>query len=403
MLFQELPPSATQPSFSRRSNSSSAAATKTVSPSSLPFVLDAVFDGSAPTRRVYTQVVRPLVLSVLHGRNATVLAYGATNSGKTYTMQGGCFGGCDDDKEEGRQFLRENNQNQGVIQLAADDLFSHIENDPDRIYKVTAQYFEIYNEQIRDLLTDKEDRGDNKGKIKSTANKLQAGWKLLSGNDKDEKESSGGSGDDDKVYVSAGGFHDDEDTVSLVLPSGRGRNLTPRKLLKYLVPSKAQSAVPLAEVPRPQLSARPLPHGLLLGSKHQPQFANPPLPLREGANGAVTVPAVEEEVLDSKDVARLLQYGARNRAVASTRGANGEGGARQHHASSRSHAIFRITVESQSRLSNAALMRSGDADSESRLVSVLNLVDLAGSENTGRSGTTGLRRREGGTINQRYK
>ena len=39
---------------------------------------------------VYNGTIQDLVSGVLHGINTTVLAYGATGSGKTYTMVGTC-------------------------------------------------------------------------------------------------------------------------------------------------------------------------------------------------------------------------------------------------------------------------------------------------------------------------
>ena len=37
--------------------------------------------------RIFESEVRPLIPGIFHGFNATVFAYGATGSGKTYTMQ----------------------------------------------------------------------------------------------------------------------------------------------------------------------------------------------------------------------------------------------------------------------------------------------------------------------------
>ncbi len=37
----------------------------------------------------FAKTTLPLVKNVLHGQNALLFAYGATNAGKTYTMQGG--------------------------------------------------------------------------------------------------------------------------------------------------------------------------------------------------------------------------------------------------------------------------------------------------------------------------
>jgi hypothetical protein len=315
------------------------------------FAFDAVFDGSAPNSRVYGNFARPLVASVLGGRNATLLAYGAAGSGKTHAMQGS-------QRDDG-----DGENSRGVIQLAAADLFASIESDPERSYAVTAQYFEIRNEQIRDLLADGQ-QDETKGEGRQTA-----GGQSVSDSDKN------GHGDEERESDNKDDIDEDRGADSPVPPSGRGRHLSPRKLFRHFVPSKARPPQPPAE-----------------------PSAKPPLPPRE-AKGTETVPAVK--VLDSDDVVRLLRRGTRNRAVAAIRGGDGH----QDHAPSRSHAIFRITVESRPR--NA--MRDGgggDGSSSShdasRWVSTLNLVDLAGSENAGRSGKTGLRRREGGTIDQRY-
>ena len=39
-------------------------------------------------RDVYEQTARDAVLSTLQGYNATIIAYGQTGTGKTYTMEG---------------------------------------------------------------------------------------------------------------------------------------------------------------------------------------------------------------------------------------------------------------------------------------------------------------------------
>ena len=40
----------------------------------------------------------------------------------------------------------------GVLQLAAETIFAQIQATPDREFKLSASYLEIYNEEIRDLL-----------------------------------------------------------------------------------------------------------------------------------------------------------------------------------------------------------------------------------------------------------
>jgi len=49
---------------------------------------DAVFAPTASQRRVYEEAALPVVDGVLRGYNGTVLAYGQTGTGKTYTMSG---------------------------------------------------------------------------------------------------------------------------------------------------------------------------------------------------------------------------------------------------------------------------------------------------------------------------
>ncbi len=70
----------------------------------------------------------------MQGRNACCFAYGATGSGKTFTMTGTL-----DDP--------------GVIPLTLDDLvLVAAEQKEEYDVKISMQYVEIYNEQIKDLL-----------------------------------------------------------------------------------------------------------------------------------------------------------------------------------------------------------------------------------------------------------
>ncbi|EFJ38092.1 hypothetical protein SELMODRAFT_767, partial [Selaginella moellendorffii] len=101
------------------------------------FTFDRVYDSKCTQNQLYQEVAHPIVQSVMHGYNGTVLAYGQTASGKTYTMEG-----FDDSPE-----LR------GIIPHAFEEIFSHISQSQssDR-FLVRASYLEIYNEEIRDLL-----------------------------------------------------------------------------------------------------------------------------------------------------------------------------------------------------------------------------------------------------------
>lgn len=120
------------------------------------YTYDAAFgpEASGPEGQeaVYEAACLPLVDGVLSGRNGCVFCYGATGSGKTYTMTGGV-------------------EAPGVMVLAMRDLFGRLEGafgegamalgasaDPDspvhdpRAVSVRLSYLEVYNEKIRDLL-----------------------------------------------------------------------------------------------------------------------------------------------------------------------------------------------------------------------------------------------------------
>jgi len=228
------------------------------------FNYNKTFGEEVQTAKVYDDVAKPIVTSVVNGLNGTIFAYGQTSSGKTYTMQGS--GSIEDGSHaEG-----------GIVHMAAKDIFSHIELHKDRTFLVRASFLEIYNEDVRDLL------------------------------------------------------------------------------------SNSTESLQIREDPR---------HG-------------------------VFVQCNEEPVTTFESLLNILFHGEKSRQVAST-GMNER--------SSRSHTIFRVTIESY---------ENGDGDGESEkendasrsdravLVSTLNLVDLAGSESVRHTGASGDRQKEGGMINQ---
>ncbi|NXD08742.1 KIF15 protein, partial [Nothocercus nigrocapillus] len=105
--------------------------------------------------------------------------------------------------------------------------------------------------------------------------------------------------------------------------------------------------------------------------------------LREHIKKGVFVDGAVEQVLSSAAEAYqvVLTMGWRNRRVASTS---------MNRESSRSHAVFTITVESMEKNNEIVNIRS----------SLLNLVDLAGSERQKDTHTEGLRLKEAGNINR---
>nr|KAF6279835.1 kinesin family member 21B [Myotis myotis] len=111
------------------------------------FTYDFVFDLDAWQEHVYATCVRRLIEGCFEGYNATVLAYGQTGAGKTYTMGTG-FDTAATEEE------------QGIIPRAIAHLFGGIAERKRRAqeqgvagpeFKVSAQFLELYNEEILDL------------------------------------------------------------------------------------------------------------------------------------------------------------------------------------------------------------------------------------------------------------
>ena len=96
---------------------------------------DHVFPSTATQAQVYEATAGRLVERVLDGYNATVFAYGATGAGKTHTMIGTAA-------------------QPGVMVQTMHDLFAGMrQRDAGSKYEVGVSYMEVYNEQIRDLLS----------------------------------------------------------------------------------------------------------------------------------------------------------------------------------------------------------------------------------------------------------
>jgi centromeric protein E len=107
------------------------------------FAFDKTFGEDISTTQVYDDIAKGIVSSALSGLNGTIIAYGQTSSGKTYTMQG-----------SGTIQQGSTNGSGGIVHMTAADIFSHVQNTPDRIFLVRASFLEIYKEQVRDLLTE---------------------------------------------------------------------------------------------------------------------------------------------------------------------------------------------------------------------------------------------------------
>ncbi|WWC94177.1 hypothetical protein V866_001016 [Kwoniella sp. B9012] len=100
------------------------------------YVFDQVFSMEASQEEVFERTAKPLLPGVLDGYNATVFAYGATGCGKTHTISG-------------------TEEEPGIIVRTMRELFDLVEDTKlqyDTYFQMSM--VEIYNETIRDLLSD---------------------------------------------------------------------------------------------------------------------------------------------------------------------------------------------------------------------------------------------------------
>ena len=88
-------------------------------------------------KHIYDTCAAGVVESVLNGYNGTIFAYGQTGSGKTHTMEG----------RPDPPHLR------GIIPNSFTHIFDFVSSASDQQFLVRASYLEIYNEEIRDLLS----------------------------------------------------------------------------------------------------------------------------------------------------------------------------------------------------------------------------------------------------------
>ncbi|XP_054707969.1 kinesin-like protein KIF21A [Uloborus diversus] len=125
------------------------------------YTFDEVFDMPTLQEDVFDSCVKELVDGCFDGYNATVLAYGQTGSGKTYTMGTGLDHSFQQDER-------------GIIPRAVEHLFQKIHDIQEQEkkkggtppeFKVNAQFMELYNEEIIDLLDSTRDMDNKNRKI----------------------------------------------------------------------------------------------------------------------------------------------------------------------------------------------------------------------------------------------
>lgn len=105
--------------------------TNNLTKKSIDFTFHKVFGSSATQDSLFHFGVKDVIQSTMNGYNGTIIAYGPTNSGKTYTMRG-------------------DSDNFGIIPRAISSILELNNNDMKTV--VTVSYLQIYCEVITDLI-----------------------------------------------------------------------------------------------------------------------------------------------------------------------------------------------------------------------------------------------------------
>ncbi|XP_076246132.1 kinesin-like protein 3A [Calliopsis andreniformis] len=104
------------------------------------FTFNYVFNSDVDQENFYNTAIKDMVKDIFQGYNVTILAYGQTGSGKTHSM--------------GTNYIE--TEDMGVIPRAVHDIFDMISSKEDWSFKVTVSFMELYQEQLYDLLADKQ-------------------------------------------------------------------------------------------------------------------------------------------------------------------------------------------------------------------------------------------------------
>jgi len=99
---------------------------------------DNVFSGFSTQEEIFDVTLKPIINDLFKGYDSTIIAYGMTGTGKTYTMEG--------DLASYEHF--------GIIPRASQAIFQKLKETDFKCFAVSCSSMEIYNEELSDLLSD---------------------------------------------------------------------------------------------------------------------------------------------------------------------------------------------------------------------------------------------------------
>ncbi|ESL07438.1 kinesin [Trypanosoma rangeli SC58] len=97
------------------------------------YTYDYVFNGEVDQGDIYTRVAEPVIGNVFKGYWGTIMVYGQTGTGKSFTM------------------CNFSPRNMGIIPRAMKAIFDTVENCPDRSFTIMFSFIQIYLDKLQDL------------------------------------------------------------------------------------------------------------------------------------------------------------------------------------------------------------------------------------------------------------
>ncbi|GAV53045.1 hypothetical protein ZYGR_0AI03270 [Zygosaccharomyces rouxii] len=256
------------------------------------YAVDKVFGPSANQQLIFKEIAEPLFGDFLRGYNCTVLVYGMTSTGKTYTMTG-----------DEKLYNDELSDSAGIIPRILFKLFETLDM-RDEDYVVKCSFVELYNEELKDLLDD--------GVENSSMRKL-------------------------RIYDSGSGSNSNSSSRK------NSRNNSPKLVTDPMVNRRRMRTVPLSSSLAKQQhqwqqrrEQQHQQHQLREQQQREQQAQQQQREQQQDPHSGVYIQNLQDfHITSARDGLQLLQKGLRNRQVATTK---------MNDFSSRSHTIFTITL-----------------------------------------------------------
>lgn len=226
------------------------------------YMVDKVFGPSANQNLIFQKIAEPLFADFIKGYNCTMLVYGMTSTGKTYTMTG-----------DEKLYNGELSDSAGIIPRILFKLFETLELQNED-YVVKCSFVELYNEELKDLLNDSRDS--------SSLKKL-------------------------RIF----------DSNSMVVASS-GSNNSSRKSSRTNSP-RSSTEIPPSTLLRKRMRSTPSSNILPTTTQHVPSKTQKHQ-ISQDQNGGIYIQNLQEfHITRAKEGIELLQKGLRHRQVATTK------------------------------------------------------------------------------------